>query len=554
MYYAACERLANERPELREAIAQVDELLAQNANALVTIDLLRTHVEASGPVLETLFEELTLPEAFGCEQVRYCPEHDQAFALDETCDLCEDDSAPPTPLARNAIRPPRPMPSESGNSDNDDQTPVRVLISYSHDSPEHAERVLSLSNQLRDQGVDCVIDQYSPVPTEGWPLWMEREIAEANIILCLCSEEYCKRFSEDVQYDVGKGVAWEANLIRNAIYQDKPGMNSKFHPIQFDTQRLNWLPRPLQGKTVFVPTGFSLEDAEYEKLYRFLTNQPSTSRRPLGSVIKLAPKERKSEGAPPLIAPSEAVRYPSVLPTTQPGTRDSKLPPRAIFVLPCLLAVVLLIMLYAAFGPESDFQGEVSVYGFPVTSGEITLREKGRSRPVEKTSINESGRFILHKTREVASAQLDFQLDEPAEIISPDQALKEKTNLHPVIPWEEIKRAFRDGKGKELVERAKTLGYSLEIEATYRKLTDKNIGSRFFLMSESEIVRDAESGSNGGAQVLLIDCDVETIPNPALAGPLRIRGIPASYSDLSASKELFLKHCIIVVNGQPYGN
>jgi hypothetical protein len=228
--------------------------------------------------------------------------------------------------------------------------------------------------------------------------------------------------------------------------------------------------------------------------------------------------------------------------------------PRAIFVLPCLLAVVLLIVLYAAFGPESDFQGEVSVYGFPVTSGEITLREKGRSRPVEKTSINESGRFILRKTREVASAQLDFQLDEPAEIISPDQALKEKTNLHPVIPWEEIKRAFRDGKGKELVERAKTLGYSLEIEATYRKLTDKNIGSRFFLMSESEIVRDAESGSNGGAQVLLIDCDVETIPNPALAGPLRIRGIPASYSDLSASKELFLKHCIIVVNGQPYGN
>jgi hypothetical protein len=33
--------------------------------------------------------------------------------------------------------------------------PPIVFISYSHDTPEHVERVLSLANQLRRDGVEC---------------------------------------------------------------------------------------------------------------------------------------------------------------------------------------------------------------------------------------------------------------------------------------------------------------------------------------------------------------------------------------------------------------
>lgn len=36
----------------------------------------------------------------------------------------------------------------------------KVFISYSHDSPEHKDRVLALSDRLRADGVDCYIDQY----------------------------------------------------------------------------------------------------------------------------------------------------------------------------------------------------------------------------------------------------------------------------------------------------------------------------------------------------------------------------------------------------------
>jgi hypothetical protein len=42
--------------------------------------------------------------------------------------------------------------------------PPKVLISYSHDSPEHRQRVLGLAERLRTDGIDCTIDQYAVVP------------------------------------------------------------------------------------------------------------------------------------------------------------------------------------------------------------------------------------------------------------------------------------------------------------------------------------------------------------------------------------------------------
>jgi hypothetical protein len=47
-----------------------------------------------------------------------------------------------------------------------------VFVSYSQDSVEHMEQVLQLSNRLRNDGIDCSIDQYEVSPPEGWPRWM----------------------------------------------------------------------------------------------------------------------------------------------------------------------------------------------------------------------------------------------------------------------------------------------------------------------------------------------------------------------------------------------
>jgi hypothetical protein len=39
-----------------------------------------------------------------------------------------------------------------------------IFISYSHDSPEHSDRVLALSDTLRQLGVDAELDQYHTRP------------------------------------------------------------------------------------------------------------------------------------------------------------------------------------------------------------------------------------------------------------------------------------------------------------------------------------------------------------------------------------------------------
>jgi hypothetical protein len=49
----------------------------------------------------------------------------------------------------------------------------KVFISYSHDSPEHEDRVLIFANRLRGDGIDALIDQYNTAPPLGWPHWMD---------------------------------------------------------------------------------------------------------------------------------------------------------------------------------------------------------------------------------------------------------------------------------------------------------------------------------------------------------------------------------------------
>src|SRR5438876_918212 len=44
-----------------------------------------------------------------------------------------------------------------------------VFISYSWDNDHHVQAVLTLSNRLCSEGIDCVLDQYEQSPPEGWP-------------------------------------------------------------------------------------------------------------------------------------------------------------------------------------------------------------------------------------------------------------------------------------------------------------------------------------------------------------------------------------------------
>ena len=66
----------------------------------------------------------------------------------------------------------------------------RVFVSYSHDSEEHKDRVLSLCDMLVKKGIDCWVDRWVAFPSEGWLRWMKNQIKQADRVLVVCSEKY----------------------------------------------------------------------------------------------------------------------------------------------------------------------------------------------------------------------------------------------------------------------------------------------------------------------------------------------------------------------------
>jgi hypothetical protein len=166
--------------------------------------------------------------------------------------------------------------------------PSKVFISYSHDTVEHQERVLSLADRLRADGIDAEVDQYNAAPSEGWPLWCERQIEAADVVLMVCTETYYRRVSGDEERGKGLGVVWEARIIRQHLY-DAGAVSDKFVPVLFSNASPEHIPTPIKGWTRYV---IDTEDG-YEDLYRRLTGQPRLLRPALGTIRPLPTRQRK---------------------------------------------------------------------------------------------------------------------------------------------------------------------------------------------------------------------------------------------------------------------
>jgi WD40 repeat protein len=180
----------------------------------------------------------------------------------------------------------------------------KVFISYSHDSPEHVDRVLSFSNRLRKDGIDCILDQYEPAPSEGWPRWTEKQVLHADFVLLVCTETYYKRVTGEEKPGVGRGVRWEGNLIYNDLYQND-SINFKFIPVLFQDCHDKYIPLSLKSFTYY----WIDSDDDYNGLYRHLTNQ--FPKKPgLGKLKQLPPLKRHHDFfSGPFMAPNLPERF-----------------------------------------------------------------------------------------------------------------------------------------------------------------------------------------------------------------------------------------------------
>lgn len=155
----------------------------------------------------------------------------------------------------------------------------RVFISYTHDSPDHKQRVLKLSERLRVDGIDSSIDQYESSPREGWPLWMIKNIEDADFILVVCTEIYQRRVLGNEAKGKGLGARWEGKLIIQRLYE--AAENSRVVPIVFSDQDTKYIPVFLRDSTYF-----DVATAEgYELLIHHLNRQLDFQKSKLGSPV-----------------------------------------------------------------------------------------------------------------------------------------------------------------------------------------------------------------------------------------------------------------------------
>jgi len=147
---------------------------------------------------------------------------------------------------------------------------------------------------LRTNGIEASMDLPAAEERQDWPLWMTRGIQEAQFVLVIASPEYRRRAEEAAMPDEGRGVQWEASLIREEIYADRAIALKKYLPVLLPGHSTSELPSWLgpTSTTHYNLTTFPAGDTE--RLLRTLTNQPYEIVPPLGPMPCLPPRSQAS--------------------------------------------------------------------------------------------------------------------------------------------------------------------------------------------------------------------------------------------------------------------
>lgn len=190
-------------------------------------------------------------------------------------------------------------------------TAPRVFVQYSHESPEHNEAVWQLVVSLRGVGIDARSDHDVNAPREGWPRWMAKQVEDAKYVLVVCSKTNARRVAGKEKAGVGQGATFEGLLLNQLVY-DKDSKNSKIVPILLEASGRTTVPAILKPFTHYrLPR-------DWERLLRYLTNQPALVAPPVGQIPVLP-----SRGSTTPIRPNSAVaRAPTARPQRVATTED----------------------------------------------------------------------------------------------------------------------------------------------------------------------------------------------------------------------------------------
>ncbi len=175
---------------------------------------------------------------------------------------------------------------------------VKVFISYSHDSKDHKDQVLALSDQLRYDGIDCWIDQFeNKIPKIGWSKWIQQKIKESDFILIVCTEFYLNQLSLNANSNKENfDQSWKGPILNQESIYDQI-KNKKLALILPSQEDANFIPAIFQKSKRFIL------ESDYENLHSFLTKQKFAEKETFNKAkntrsLSISPNQNtKKEGA-----------------------------------------------------------------------------------------------------------------------------------------------------------------------------------------------------------------------------------------------------------------
>ncbi len=117
----------------------------------------------------------------------------------------------------------------------------KAFISYSWDDNSHKKWVLELATDLRNDGIETILDQWHAVPGEQLPEFMEREIRENDYVLIVFTPNYKTKSDKRTG-----GVGYEGDIMTAEVHTQRN--HRKFIPILAQGTWEQSAPSWLKGK------------------------------------------------------------------------------------------------------------------------------------------------------------------------------------------------------------------------------------------------------------------------------------------------------------------
>jgi hypothetical protein len=185
-------------------------------------------------------------------------------------------------------------------------SPPRVFISYAHDSEAHCEQVRALWIFLRSAGIDARSDVDAAEKRQNWPLWMEKQVSDADRILVVASSGYRKCLESKGGQQKRRGVQYEAEAICRRYNDADPDDLSRVLPVVLPGGSVDDVPAFLRPEdtTVYEISAFTVKGAE--SLLRVLHDRPRDIEPAIGEVPYLP--TRDNIPASGILSPSRILR------------------------------------------------------------------------------------------------------------------------------------------------------------------------------------------------------------------------------------------------------